>query len=190
MSIVQGDGSMFGWTMVHVGDQLYVGAPKDNNRGGWGVRHHWEQTIRNHYHEWIHITITGSVHKISNLKTSPSQSPMGTSTTPREEAWFGGSLAASGTEIFACGNREDHQSLRYGVGKCYKAPSTGNTFTFTTKTNHPFGYPVTAIAYENNLVIGVPWSSRVARYSGSRFIEMRWRMFLLRHKGVQYNLIL
>ena len=117
--------------------------------------------------------ITGSVHKISNLKTSPSSSPMGTSTTPREEAWFGGSLAASGTEIFACGNREDHQSLRYGVGKCYQAPSSGNTFTFMTKTNHPFGYPVTAIAHENNLVIGVPWSSRIARYSGSRFIEMR-----------------
>ena len=56
MFIFQGDGSMFGWTMVHVGDQLYVGAPKDNNRGGWGVRHHWEQIIRNHYHEWIHTS--------------------------------------------------------------------------------------------------------------------------------------
>ena len=159
---------MFGWTMVHVGDQLYVGAPKANNKGGWGIKA---------YYHGCNI-ITGSVHKISNLKTSPSSSPMGTSTTPREEAWFGGSLAASGTEIFACGNREDHQSLRYGVGKCYQAPSSGNTFNFMTKTNHPFGYPVTAIAHENNLVIGVPWSSRIARYSGSRFIEMRWRKFL------------
>ena len=108
---------------------------------------------------------------ISNLKTSPSSSPMSTSTTPREESWFGGSLAASGTEIFSCSNRPES---RYGGGNCYKAPSSGNSgFTFMKKTHHPYGYPVTATTYENDLVIGVPWPSRIAKYTGTRFIEMR-----------------
>ena len=75
--------SLFGWSLQHFNDELYIGAPGENG--------------------------TGAVYRCANIDTFPNCKKM---SSPRltQNSWYGGSLAASSSNLYTC-------SFRYGYNK-------------------------------------------------------------------------
>ena len=97
---------VFGWSLLHQDEQLYIGAPQ----AGAGQ--------------------TGKVFQCQHLTTQPTCSPLNLEPEDGlEGSWFGGSLAASKDSLYSCAFRYswadfDEGALgrngKFKTGKCYK----------------------------------------------------------------------
>lgn len=146
--LLKGGDGLFGWSMVHHHQSLYVGAPLADG--------------------------SGRVIRCQDIDTRPtcSQGSINPSQSPKTGAWFGGSLTASQDSLFACAFRYNWQNWvpnGLQVGKCYKKDSKQGQFNtyfdFTRrfdvvkdnvwmKTGF-YGVSVT-VNQDGNLVVGNP----------------------------------
>ena len=109
------DAGLFGWSLVHHGDSLYVGAPLAGPAG---------QVFR------CEGLTSASIRPCVSLP-----SPAGL----RPTSWFGGSLAASTSTLYSCAFKYSWQDYAFNgqkVGKCFSLTRRNTwetTFDFTDK---------------------------------------------------------
>jgi len=137
--------SLFGWSIQHFNNHLYVGAP---NEGG-----------------------KGAVYECSNINNLPSCSKMSTPRTVMPKSWYGGSLAASSSNLYTCAFRHGYQQYspqKQYIGKCFEknggsfndlidfASRWSNEGGSTWKTNGIYGVSATVSDKTGKLVVGTP----------------------------------
>ena len=107
--LLQGD-RLFGWSMVHYQQDLYVGAPLSD--------------------KVLRCQSLASSPNCSEGKINPSSSSL--TSEHLQDSWFGGSLAASGSRLYSCAFRYDWRHWPDGLlqsGKCYKKEASESRFT-------------------------------------------------------------
>jgi len=136
--------SLFGWSLQHFNNELYVGAP---GKGG-----------------------AGAVYQCTNIDAFPNCKEM---SSPRlmQNSWYGGSLAGSGDDLYTCSFRHGYTQYnpqKQYIGKCFKkngnkfddlinfSGSWSNTGGNTWKTNGIYGVSATVSDKSGNLVVGTP----------------------------------
>ena len=146
LGVLKGDGqaeSLFGWALQHFNDELYVGAPGE---GG-----------------------TGKLYRCSNIDTRPSCRQI--SASAMKDSWFGGSLAASKDNIYACAFRHGYTQYspkKQYIGKCFMksgnsmnklidfSGSWSNRGGSLWKPNGMYGVSATVSDKSGSLVVGTP----------------------------------
>eukprot|EP00092_Neocalanus_flemingeri_P029458 GFUD01031988.1.p1 GENE.GFUD01031988.1~~GFUD01031988.1.p1 ORF type:complete len:997 (+),score=213.69 GFUD01031988.1:96-3086(+) len=102
--------SLFGWSLQHFKGDLFVGAPGDDKKG--------------------------AVYQCTNIDTSPDCKKMETPSGLYSKNWYGGSLAASDSDLYTCSFRSGYKAFMPfrdkkkpyspNIGKCFK--TNGNIF--------------------------------------------------------------